>query len=176
MVGAGTPDLGREYLEAVDGLRRLGRRIVAFWHQHDVLLTPTVTHPPPTIGSLDATGTSRWIPFLTYWNSTGQPAMSLPLHHVDGLPVGVQLVGPPAGDELLLRLATQFGGGGALGPSTSPSCCRVTRLPSTSSGRASPSCNSPLSVGRCYQAPPCVPLQEVCSPPTSCHCPDQIVC
>jgi amidase len=37
---------------------------------------------------------------------TGQPALSLPLHETDdGLPVGVQIVARPGGDELLLRLA-----------------------------------------------------------------------
>jgi Asp-tRNA(Asn)/Glu-tRNA(Gln) amidotransferase A subunit family amidase len=35
--------------------------------------------------------------------------MSLPLHwSADGLPVGVQVIGPPAGDSLLLRLAAQI--------------------------------------------------------------------
>jgi len=97
-----------DYLQAVDALRRLGRRIVAFWTDHEVLLTPTVTQPPPRIGSLDADEQSRWIPFLSYWNITGQPAISLPVHHAEGLPVGVQLVGPPGGDGLLLQLAAQL--------------------------------------------------------------------
>ena len=40
---------------------------------------------------------------------TGQPAISLPLHQsADGLPIGVQLVGPPAGEEVLLSLAAQL--------------------------------------------------------------------
>ena len=40
---------------------------------------------------------------------TGQPAVSLPLHWTDaGLPIGVQLVGPPLGDALLFRVASQI--------------------------------------------------------------------
>jgi amidase len=40
---------------------------------------------------------------------TGQPAISLPLFHGDdGLPLGVQLVGPPAGEEVLISLAAQL--------------------------------------------------------------------
>jgi len=43
------------------------------------------------------------------WNVTGQPAISLPLHQTaGGLPVGVQLVGPPAGEEMLISLSAQI--------------------------------------------------------------------
>jgi Asp-tRNA(Asn)/Glu-tRNA(Gln) amidotransferase A subunit family amidase len=43
------------------------------------------------------------------WNVTGQPAVSPPLHETsDGVPVGVQLVGPPFGDAPLLALAAQL--------------------------------------------------------------------
>jgi len=42
-------------------------------------------------------------------NATGQPAISLPLFEgEDGLPLGVQIVGRPAGEEALLALATQL--------------------------------------------------------------------
>jgi amidase len=50
-----------------------------------------------------------WVPFTPVFNVSGQPAISLPLHQsADGLPIGVQLVGPPAGEELLLSLAGQL--------------------------------------------------------------------
>jgi len=42
-------------------------------------------------------------------NVTGQPAMSLPLHwSADGLPVGVQLIGRPFAEAMLIRLAAQL--------------------------------------------------------------------
>ena len=48
-------------------------------------------------------------PFTAVANLTGLPAMSLPLHWSrDGLPIGVQAIGPPAGEALLLRLAAQL--------------------------------------------------------------------
>jgi amidase len=51
----------------------------------------------------------QFVPFTPALNVTGQPAISLPLHHSDeGLPIGVQLVGPPVGEELLISLATQL--------------------------------------------------------------------
>ena len=43
------------------------------------------------------------------FNSTGQPGISLPLFECeDGLPLGVQLVGRPAGEGTLLALAAQL--------------------------------------------------------------------
>jgi amidase len=40
---------------------------------------------------------------------TGLPAISLPLYQGDdGLPTGVQLIGPPAREEVLLSLAGQL--------------------------------------------------------------------
>ena len=40
---------------------------------------------------------------------TGQPAISLPLRKTsDGIPVGVQLVGPPGREDLVIALAAQL--------------------------------------------------------------------
>jgi amidase len=42
------------------------------------------------------------------WNVTGLPAISLPVHQSPGsLPVGVQLVGGPWQDGVLLQVAAQ---------------------------------------------------------------------
>jgi amidase len=107
-----------DYLGALDYLRRMSRRVVASWSDIDVLLTPTVSRPPLPIDGLAPQegeppiqrlmNAAAWVPFTPVWNVTGQPAISLPLHHTpEGVPVGVQLVGPPAGDELLLALSSQ---------------------------------------------------------------------
>jgi amidase len=108
-----------EYLGALDWLHLYSRRLVSMWAQVDVLLTPTLARPPIEIGALEPaeaeppiqmlTNAAEWVPFTPVWNVTGQPAISLPLHHSDaGLPIGVQLVGPPAGEELLISLAAQL--------------------------------------------------------------------
>jgi aspartyl-tRNA(Asn)/glutamyl-tRNA(Gln) amidotransferase subunit A len=39
------------------------------------------------------------------WSVTGMPALSIPAGLVDGLPVGLQLVAPAGGEDLLLRIA-----------------------------------------------------------------------
>ncbi|MDP8943871.1 MAG: amidase [Actinomycetota bacterium] len=108
-----------DYIAAHDYLRLAARRIVASMAGRDVLLTPTLAQPPLEIGALDPQSgesplsmlerSARFIPFTPTWNVTGQPAISLPLSASDdGLPIGVQLVGPPAGEELLLSLGAEL--------------------------------------------------------------------
>jgi amidase len=108
-----------DYLQALEYLRGLSRRVVSLWAGLDVLVTPTLAKPPIEIGALRPgageppiemlENSAAWVPFTPVWNVTGQPAISLPLHQTkDGLPVGVQLVGPPAGEELLIALSAQI--------------------------------------------------------------------
>jgi amidase len=106
-----------DYGRAVARLQALARRIVAFWSEADVVLTPTLALPPVAIGWQEAvTGAAEQLlrnteftPFTAVANLTGLPAMSLPLHWNDeGLPIGVQAIGPSAGDALLLSLAAEI--------------------------------------------------------------------
>ncbi len=107
-----------DYAQAAFHLQTVARRIVAFWQQVDVVLTPTLALPPVPIGWQeegvdDAIGQLRrntlFTPFTAIANLTGSPAMSLPLYwSTEGLPIGVQAIGPPAGEALLLRLAAQL--------------------------------------------------------------------
>jgi amidase len=46
--------------------------------------------------------------FVTAFNISGQPAISVPVGEVDGLPVGVQLVAAWGREDLLLQLAHQL--------------------------------------------------------------------
>jgi amidase len=109
---------GIQVLDALTNLRAYSRRVVRWWADHDVLLTPTLSSPPVPHGALGAEPGEppmeaiykgmRFVPFCPPANITGQPAISLPLHMAaGGLPVGVQLMGPPGGEELLLSLAAQ---------------------------------------------------------------------
>jgi amidase len=116
LVDAARAASAADYSRAVAQLQALARRIVSFWEEIDVLITPTLALPPVTVGWQEEVEgpieqllrNTEFTPFTAVANLTGQPAMSLPLHWSDdGLPVGVQVIGPPADDALLLRLAAQ---------------------------------------------------------------------
>jgi amidase len=56
-----------------------------------------------------ATDNLRYVPFTQLSNLTGTPSMSVPLHWTaDGLPLGVQFVGPFGSEDRLLQLAHQL--------------------------------------------------------------------
>ncbi len=103
-----------DYVTAVNWIHRWSRRLQAWWEDFDVLVTPVIAVPPPPIGWLSDPdeGTDRLVSILQFtsqFNVSGQPAMSLPLHWTpDGLPVGVQFVGPADGETLLLQIGTQL--------------------------------------------------------------------
>ena len=96
------------------------RGIGRFFQEYDVLLTPTVAQPPLPLGTinandpnLDAKAWSRrtfdFCPFTPLFNTTGQPAISLPLHRsAGGLPLGVQFAGRYGDETTLLQLARQL--------------------------------------------------------------------
>lgn len=99
-------------------LEAFTRQLVAFLEPYDVLLTPALAERPLPLGTLDTaapdpmstfTRSGLFTPFTPTFNASGQPGISLPLFHgEDGLPLGVQLVGRPAGEAGLLALATQL--------------------------------------------------------------------
>jgi amidase len=85
----------------------------------DVLMTPTTANRPPRLGILDGAGSVRAslrsmpaIAYVALWNLAGNPACSVPSGTgSDGLPIGIQLVGPTDGEEILVSLAAQLEGG-----------------------------------------------------------------
>ena len=111
-----------EFLEAGERLWAFARRILGAWPDDRILVTPTLTLLPTPVGDLRSRAgvtdeAVRYSALVRPWNVTGQPAMSLPLGRtVDGVPVGVQLVGPPGRDDLLISVAAQLEAADAFRP------------------------------------------------------------
>jgi amidase len=105
------------YAEEVLHIQHLSRRIVdGFLAGFDLLVTPTMACLPPPIGFGRAGGDDPLAPllrsypmaiFTSLFNVTGQPAISIPIHHdaATGLPIGVQLVAAPWREDLLLQVS-----------------------------------------------------------------------
>jgi amidase len=104
------------FAQSVVKLQRLARRIVEFWNDVDVVLTPGLGMLPVPIGWV-LEPEDPWeqfrrggelTPFTPIVNVTGQPAAMVPFGNVDGLPVGIHLIGRPADEATLFRLASQI--------------------------------------------------------------------
>jgi amidase len=83
---------------------------------HDLLLMPALAGAPPLAGDWwrrswrsNMITSMRFAPYAAPWNIAGLPAIVVPVGtRPDGLPVGVQLVGPPGAEPLLLAVAGQL--------------------------------------------------------------------
>ncbi len=91
-----------DYQRAVARIRPMYESFVELFEQrYDAILTPAA--PGAAAEGVVPTGDPS---FCTLWTLCGMPAVSLPLlRAADGLPIGVQLVGPRDGDARLLRTA-----------------------------------------------------------------------
>ncbi|HEY2762848.1 MAG TPA: amidase [Pseudonocardiaceae bacterium] len=107
---------GAEFLQAMTQVQVMGRAAIAAHAEFDVVLTPALAQLPPPPGWFSSVPPAenferqkRYTPYTAPYNVTGQPAIALPLYWTgDGFPVGVQLVGRPAGEATLLALAGQL--------------------------------------------------------------------
>jgi len=107
------------YIAAIQAYHRFQRHMAAWWAEgFDLLVTPTITAPPPRVGAIAPNPeqplagfieSGSLLPFLAPFNVTGQPAISLPLHVSEaGLPIGVQLVAAFGREDLLIKVAAQL--------------------------------------------------------------------
>ncbi len=105
-----------ERARAREIFERLERRILEWFGDVDLVLTPTTSRPAPRVGAFDGMSpreaffAAADLGVLTApFNLSGQPAASVPMGtSADGLPVGVQLVGRSAGDLTVLQVSRQL--------------------------------------------------------------------
>lgn len=106
----------RELAEALAFLAGFERRFIARASRVDVVLTPALALTPRPLGWYDAEDGDRnftqqvlYTPFTSMINVSGLPAITLPVDvTAAGLPMGVQLVGRPGGEHVLLALGAQL--------------------------------------------------------------------
>jgi aspartyl-tRNA(Asn)/glutamyl-tRNA(Gln) amidotransferase subunit A len=110
--GAGCDVL--DYQRAVLARAALGQRMKLFHQDYDLLLTPTLPIPAFAAGEevADPTRQDRWMDWTAFsypFNLTQQPACTVPCGLTSaGLPAGLQIVGAPHADALVLRAARAF--------------------------------------------------------------------
>jgi len=99
------------------GLNDASAALDAFFGSYDLLVTPTLGEPPWPLGALDPGASAaelqerlqRYAPFTPIANTSGAPAMSVPLYwNAAGLPIGVQVVAPWGREDRLVALAGQL--------------------------------------------------------------------
>ncbi len=107
------------YLDAVAYFNTFRRTIGPFFREYDAWVTPTCVLPPPKLGlyhmNVDLaprdfiTREEQLGQYMSVYNVTGQPAISLPLGmHRNGLPIGVQIAARPAEDHVLIGLGAEL--------------------------------------------------------------------
>lgn len=104
-----------DYLDAHARRSDLLLEMLRFHARYDLLVTPQMPISALEAGR-EAPASGRWgeewiewSPFTYPFNLTQQPAASVPCGFTsDGLPIGLQIVGPPHADALVLRAAKAF--------------------------------------------------------------------
>lgn len=87
--------------------RHIQRRSAALYDDLDVIVAPTCGGPAPLADDLrfdEVVGLLH----TQYWNATGEPALSVPIGNVDGLPVGMQIIGPAYADARVLAVGDLY--------------------------------------------------------------------
>lgn len=105
-----------DFVNAANWRRALSDAFVKFFARHDLLLTPTLAAPPLPVGVnfYDEIGGRKvnppaWFAFTYPINLIGYPAATVPCGWTaDGLPVGLQIIGPRFADALVVRAAAAF--------------------------------------------------------------------
>lgn len=107
-----------DFVDATAVRMKLGREMGLLHERYDLLITPTLPIPAFEAGrdvpaGWDSRDWTSWTPYTYPFNLTQQPAISVPCGFTpDGLPVGLQFVGPRHSDSCVLAAAAAYEGAG----------------------------------------------------------------
>ncbi|MBO0894420.1 MAG: amidase, partial [Acidimicrobiales bacterium] len=108
-VEAGEAVSGLQVVQAEDQCHRLNWRLVQLFRSVRLLATPTCAAAPPHSGQpgeINGVPDPNWVRFTYPFNLTRSPAATVCAGFTeDGLPVGIQLVGPQHADLVVIRAA-----------------------------------------------------------------------
>lgn len=98
-----------DYLDAKVTQSALRDEIQSWFEKYDVIVTPTVDFPAPKEDPVIGDATMNELRYTGPFNISGSPAVSINCGFTtDGLPIGLQLVGPAFSDSCLLCFAHEF--------------------------------------------------------------------
>src|SRR5262249_49548057 len=104
-----------EYIPTATQMHNIARAIVQELAPYDAILSPTLGHPAPRLGTLPSSPERyqdelpEWVAYTFAFNATGQPAFSLPNgFNKAALPIGLQIVGKQADEVTIVGLDLQF--------------------------------------------------------------------
>lgn len=106
---------GHEYATALRAVADLRMKIDALFERFDIFVTPTTSvtafepgQRPSEVAGMKVDSAYGIFPFTYIFNMTGHPAASVPCGFVDGLPVGMQIVGRFGDERMVLRASAAF--------------------------------------------------------------------
>jgi Asp-tRNA(Asn)/Glu-tRNA(Gln) amidotransferase A subunit family amidase len=114
-LGEGSRVTGVGYARALGDQLRLKAAMGEFFRRYDLLLTPTtavtafpVGTPPSQIAGRDVDAAWGFNPYTYLANLLGNPAATLPCGMLDGLPVGLQVIGRFGEEATVLAASAAF--------------------------------------------------------------------
>ena len=98
------------YLQAQKVRRIVRQDLLDAYQQVDIIAGPVSPTPAFKLGEKIDDPVSMYLQdiYTVFVNLAGLPALSVPMGQVDGLPVGLHLVGPHYGEAQILRAAYQY--------------------------------------------------------------------
>lgn len=106
---------GWQYIRAQASQAQYKAAMARLFEDYDLLVSPSVPITATEVnarevrvGERDIDVRAAVLSYTSAWNLTGLPALSLPVGHVRGMPVGLQVIGAAGADDRLLQVMSRL--------------------------------------------------------------------